>query len=186
MFGFFKKAKQKENFEKFTFPHLDGLYASAMNLTKNPALAEDLVQETYLKAFSAFSKLEDTTHIKAWLFRIMVNTYYNIQRKRKREILTADEDFKLIPDDHSHSIQDFQKVFTHSQSHLNSVFSDEVIHALNELPEEYRLVLILADLQDFNYQEIADILEIKIGTVMSRLFRARAAMKKHLYEFAVR
>ncbi|MGA1361519.1 MAG: sigma-70 family RNA polymerase sigma factor [Ilumatobacteraceae bacterium] len=162
------------------------LFAGAVRMTRNRADAEDLVQETYLKAWRAFDSYQDGTNLRAWLFRIMTNTYinkYNAAQRRPSET-DLDEVEELFL---------YRRLGTIDQSRMNAsaedqmmeLFTDnEVRAAIEELPENFRLPLILSDVEGFAYKEIADILDVPIGTVMSRLHRGRKSMQKRLYEFA--
>lgn len=178
MFRFWKKPKKSE-FEALTLPHLDALYSTALRMAKNENDAEDLVQETYLKAFRFFHRFEQGTHIKAWLFKILTNTFINKYRKqqRDREVL-EDWDWDQITPLESDYQASERKV-------LDRFISRQVIDALESIPADFRIVVILADLEDFSYKEIAEIADCPIGTVMSRLYRGRRMLRKLLYDFAV-
>lgn len=165
-------------------PLLDQLYGAAMKMTRNPQDAQDLVQETYLKAFSAFASFTEGTNLKAWLYRIMTNSYINTYRKRQREpYLGAVDD-----------LEDWQLGGAESATAMSARSAEAeaidrtpdsvVTEALNALPEDFRLAVYLADVEGFSYQEIADIAEVPIGTVMSRLHRGRARLRKSLGEYA--
>lgn len=159
------------------------LYSAAMRMTHNSADAEDLVQETYLRAYRGFSSFEEGTNLRAWLFRILTNTFINTYRAKQRRPVETDladvEDlymYKRLP------------VLAASRSAEDQLFDfftdDEVKAALEALPENFRLPVLLADVEDFSYKEIAEILDIPIGTVMSRLHRGRKAMQKRLFDYA--
>ena len=162
------------------------LFAGAVRMTRNRADAEDLVQETYLKAWRAYDSYEEGTNLRAWLFRIMTNTYinrYNAAQRRPTET-DLDEVEELFL---------YRRLGTIDQSRMNAsaedqmmeLFTDdEVRSAIEELPENFRLPLILSDVEGFAYKEIAEMLDVPIGTVMSRLHRGRKSMQKRLYEFA--
>jgi RNA polymerase sigma-70 factor, ECF subfamily len=177
----------KERFAELAMEHMDSLYAGALRMTRNPADAEDLVQETYLKAYRGFGGFEEGTNLKAWLFRILTNTYINRYRQQKRrpdETDLADvEDFYLY---RRLGGIDEARISKSAEDTLLELFTDdEVKVALESLPETFRMAVLLADVEGFAYKEIAEILEIPIGTVMSRLHRGRKALQKALYEFAV-
>lgn len=178
MFGFLKRTKKSE-FEALTMPHLDALYNAALRLCRSESDAEDLVQETVLKAFRFFHRFEQGTHIKAWLFKIMTNTFINHYRKqqRDREVI-EDWDWDQIakPDPGSRDFE--QKLFSHA-------ISQQVMEALEEIPLDFRMVVMLADIEEFAYKEIADIVDCPIGTVMSRLYRGRRMLRKLLHDYAV-
>ena len=162
------------------------LYSAALRMTRNAADAEDLVQETYLKGYRSFATFEEGTNLRAWLFRILTNTYINTYRAKQRRPEETElddiEDFYLY-----RRIGGIEEALAarSAEDELMDIFTDdEVKQALDDLPEGFRLPVLLADVQGFSYKEIAEMLEIPIGTVMSRLHRGRKAMQKALYEFA--
>lgn len=163
--------KQKE-FEQEAIPHMQFLYSFAYRMTGNEEDAKDLVQETYLKAFRFWDQFEPGTNVRAWLFKIMKNSYINKYRKRIKEPNNK------IADDESFETLDFQEHI------FENIFEDEIIEALNKLPDEYRTIVILADIEEQTYEEIAKFLSIPIGTVRSRLHRGRKILRKELFEFA--
>jgi RNA polymerase sigma-70 factor (ECF subfamily) len=166
--------------------YMDALYAAAMRMTRNPADAEDLVQETYLRAYRGYGGFEEGTNLRAWLFRILTNAYINRYRARQRrpDETELDEVEELLLYRRMADIA--PGIGRSAEDELLEGFSEaEVKTALEELPEQFLPVLLLADIEGFSYQEIADILDIPIGTVMSRLHRGRKALQKRLYEFAV-
>src|SRR3954469_12343341 len=167
--------------------HMGSLYAGALRMTRNPADAEDLVQETYLKAYRGFERYEQGTNLKAWLYRILTNTYINRYRQQKRRPIETDiddvEDFYLY---RRLGGIDEARISKSAEESLFELFADdEVKQALEALPEQFRMAVLLADVEDFSYKEIAEILDIPIGTVMSRLHRGRKALQKSLYDFAM-
>src|SRR3954464_13899664 len=177
----------RARFADLAMEHMGSLYAGALRMTRNPADAEDLVQETYLKAYRGFGGFEQGTNLKAWLFRILTNTYINRYRQQKRrpeETALADvEDFYLY---RRLGGIDEARISKSAEDTLLEMFTDdEVKDALESLPETFRMAVLLADVEGFAYKEIAEILDIPIGTVMSRLHRGRKALQKRLYEFAV-
>jgi RNA polymerase sigma-70 factor, ECF subfamily len=166
---------------------MPSLYSAALRMTRNRADAEDLVQETYLRAYRGFDGFEEGTNLKAWLYRILTNTYINSYRAKKRRPdeteLDEVEDLYLY-----HRIGGLEAAMAgrSAEDELLDRFSEaEVKSAVEELPENFRMAVLLADVEGFSYKEIADILDIPIGTVMSRLHRGRKALQKRLYEFAV-
>ena len=168
-------------------PFMDSLYAAAMRMTRNPADAEDLVQETYLKAYRGFGGYEQGTNLKAWLYRILTNTFINTYRSKKRRPTESDlddvEDLYLYR--RLGGLEAAAAGRSAEDELLDIYTDDEVKRALEELPEQFRMAVLLADVEGFSYKEIADILEIPIGTVMSRLHRGRKGLQKKLWEYAV-
>jgi RNA polymerase sigma-70 factor (ECF subfamily) len=163
------------------------LYSSALRMTRNRADAEDLVQETFLKGFRSFDSFTDGTNLRAWLFRIMTNTYINKYRAKQRRPDETDlgeiEDLYLYKN--LGTLQDSSIGRSAEESLMELVPDDEVKAALENLPDNFRLPVILADVEGFAYKEIADMLDIPIGTVMSRLHRGRKAMQKALHDYAL-
>jgi RNA polymerase sigma-70 factor, ECF subfamily len=161
------------------------LYSAALRMTRNQADAEDLLQETYLRAYRGYDRFTEGTNLRAWLFRILTNTYINIYRARQRRPVETDladiEDLYLY-----RRLGSLDSVLARSaEDQLIDMFTDdEVKQALEDLPENFRLPVLLADVEGFSYKEIADILDIPIGTVMSRLHRGRKAMQRALFDFA--
>lgn len=174
----------RRDFEEQAIPFMDQLYAAAMRMTRNPADAADLVQETFVKAYGAWSSFTQGTNLKAWLYRILTNTYINIYRKRQREPFqgTIDE------------LEDWQlggaesTTASHGRSAeaeaIDRMPASVVKDALQEVPEDFRLAVYLADVEGFSYQEIADIMKTPIGTVMSRLHRGRRMLRELLADYA--
>lgn len=172
---------KEPNFEEQVLPHLDALYRAALGMTRNASDAEDLVQETYLRAFQAKDRFLSGTNARAWLFRILTNLYINDYRKKKRapesSSLEETEDFYLYrrltarPDP------------TPEQTVLLQIEADAVREAIAKLPDDYRETVVLADLNGLSYQEISDQLEIPLGTVRSRLSRGRNLIQKALWAY---
>lgn len=162
------------------------LYSAAMRMTRNSADAEDLVQETYLKAYRAYHTFQAGTNLKAWLYRILTNTYINKYRKDSRR--PSEVDLGTVEDLYLYrrlgSEESAEAARTTEERVLDGLVESDIKSAVEELPEAFRMPVLLADLEGFSYKEIAEILDIPIGTVMSRLHRGRKAMQKRLWEFA--
>ena len=179
-------SEERKAFHEEAVPHIDALYGTALRLTKSESDAEDLIQETMLKAFRYFDKYENGTNCKAWLFKIMHNTFINRYRKKqKRKEYLIDDDYRPLQEraeapEHTPFHENFE-----SEEHLYfKMFGDEVKQALQEVPVDFRMVVLLADLQDFAYKEIAEIMDCPIGTVMSRLYRGRRMLQAQLADYA--
>lgn len=174
-------------FSEQAMPFMSSLYAGALRMTRNPADAEDLVQETYLRAYRGFGGYQDGTNLKAWLYRILTNTYINAYRAKQRRPDETDlgevEDLYLY---RRLGGLEAARSGRSAEDELMDTFSEaEVKAAIEDLPENFRIAVLLADVEGFAYKEIAEILDIPIGTVMSRLHRGRKALQKALYDYAV-
>ena len=174
----------RERFERDVLPLLPNLYAAALRMTRNPADAEDLVQDTYLRAFRGFSGFKEGTNLKALLYRILTNSFINTYRKKQRQPQTVEG-----PDD----IDEWylfdklggRNVEVSAETEVLDKIPDEAVKgALESLPENFRLPVLLADVEGFSYKEIAEIMDTPIGTVMSRLHRGRKALQKALWDTA--
>ena len=174
----------KARFAEEAMPLLDQLYGGALRMTRNPQDAEDLVQETYLKAYKNFDSFTPGTNLKAWLYRIMTNTYINSYRKKQRRPLetSADEvtDYQL----YSSSSHDSTGLESAEVEALKAMPNSRISEALNALNEDYRMVVYYADVEGLAYKEIADVLDIPMGTVMSRLHRGRKQLRGMLKDVA--
>jgi RNA polymerase sigma-70 factor (ECF subfamily) len=170
-------------FEAEALVHADSLYGAALRMTRDRADAEDLLQETFLKAFRAYGGFEDGTNLRAWLFRILTNTYISTYRARQRAPQMTDVDDvedlylyrRLTAAGLSRSAED---------AALERLTAPEVLAALDELPEQFRLAVLLSDVEQFSYKEIAEITGVPIGTVMSRIHRGRKALQRALAPYA--
>jgi RNA polymerase sigma-70 factor, ECF subfamily len=174
-------------FADLTMEFMPSLFAAAMRMTRNPADAEDLVQETYLKAYRGFAGFTEGTNLKAWLYRILTNTYINQYRAKKRR--PDETDFGEVEDFYLYrrlgGLEEARAGRSAEDELMDWFTETEVKEAVEALPEQFRIAVLLADVEGFAYKEIAEILDIPIGTVMSRLHRGRRALQKHLYDFAV-
>ena len=176
----------REDFTHDAMQHAPQLFSTAMRMTRNRSDAEDLVQETFIKAWRSFATYQQGTNLRAWLFRIMTNTYinkYNAQQRKPTESELDDVEelflYKRL------GAVDQSQLSQSAEDQMLSLFTDdEVKKALEELPDQFRIPVLMSDVEGFSYKEIAEILEIPLGTVMSRLHRGRKAMQKMLYEYA--
>jgi len=171
----------RERFEREVLPLLPNLYSAALRMTRNPADAEDLVQETYLRAYRGFSGFEEGTNVRAWMYRILTNTFINSYRKKQREPVTVQEDD--LDEWYLYDKLGESGVEPSAEAEvIRSMPDEDVQKALEALPEGFRLAVLLADVEGFSYKEIAGILGIPIGTVMSRLHRGGIALEKASWE----
>jgi RNA polymerase sigma-70 factor (ECF subfamily) len=173
-----------ERFERDVLPVLPSLYGAALRMTRNPADAEDLLQETTLRAYRGFASFQPGTNLKAWLYRILTNSFINTYRKRQREPQVVEG-----PDDVDEWFL-FDRLGSQNVERsaeddvLEAIPDAEVAAALETIPENFRMAVLLADVEGFSYKEIAEIMDVPIGTVMSRLHRGRKALEKALYAVA--
>jgi RNA polymerase sigma-70 factor (ECF subfamily) len=173
------------DFAEQAMEHMPALYAAAMRMTRNKSDAEDLVQETYLKAYRAYGGFQEGTNLRAWLYRILTNTFINSYRAKKRRPDESDlddvEDLYLYR--RLGGLEGAAAGRSPEDEVLDQITEAEVKAAIEALPEQFRMAVLLADVEGFQYKEIAEILDIPIGTVMSRLHRGRRALQKSLFEF---
>lgn len=173
-------AEKRASFEREALVHLDSLYRVALRLTGNAAEADDLVQETMLKAYRAWHQFQQGTNAKGWLLTILRHAFINEYRRRTRHPETVDldaiEPFAVFPE-----LQDEDP----QGSFFDRIVDDEVLRAIDQLPEQFREAVVLSDVEGLSYEEIARILEVPVGTVKSRLFRARRLLQQKLYDYAV-
>lgn len=184
MFG--RARRLRAEFEREALPHVDALYGTAIRLCRNERDAEDLIQDTLLRAYRFWEKFEQGTNCKAWLFKILTNTFINRYHKGRRE-----QELALAAAAEEAATQD---ILTHEASHAHRdpegalasrMLSEDVQRALDALPAEFRLAVILCDLEELSYKEIADVMDCPVGTVMSRLYRGRRLLQRALHSYAV-
>jgi RNA polymerase sigma-70 factor (ECF subfamily) len=176
---------ERKAFEAEALAHLDSLYAAALRLTRSPSDAEDLVQDTFVKAYRFYDRFEAGTNLKAWLFRIQTNTFINRYRRRVRERDLLEGVHSAPVGEGVMSREAMRGLSQPLAAAERPLVAAEIQRALDQLPEEYRAMILLADVEELSYREIADIVGCPIGTVMSRLHRARKSMQKHLLAQAV-
>jgi RNA polymerase sigma factor (sigma-70 family) len=177
-----RKSNQEEKFERDLLPHINALHTFAYHLAYDEESARDLVQETYLRAYKAISSYQEGTNAKAWLFKILKNCYINQYRQQSKRPVNIDyEEFAGLLDRENSSLNARSDLRHELFQHL---LGDEVTMAINSLPVEFRTVILLCDVEGFTYEEIAKIIDVPIGTVRSRLHRARKTLKKQLQAYA--
>ncbi len=180
-----KELEKRRSFEKEALPHMDALYRTALRMTKNENDAEDLVQEAFAKAYRFWDKFEPGSNCRAWLFKIMTNIFINEYRSKSRAPISVNVDdvddnylygqlSQLAPDENP------------EQQFFAKIFDDDVRKAIEELPDDFRLVVVLSFLEGFSYQEIAEIADLQLGTVKSRLHRGRKLLQKKLFDYAIK
>jgi RNA polymerase sigma-70 factor (ECF subfamily) len=174
------------SFAELAMPYMSALYSAALRMTRNPSDAEDLVQETYLRAYRGFGGFKEGTNLKAWLYKILTNTYINSYRAKKRRPEQTElddvEDFYLYKRLGGLEAVDADR--SPEAEVLDSIPDEAVKRALEDLPEQFRMAVLLADVEGFSYKEIAEIMDVPIGTVMSRLHRGRKQLQKRLWDLA--
>ena len=173
-----------DDFQGAALPFLDALYNTALRMTRNPADAEDLVQETYFKAYRHYDKFQPGTNLKAWLFKIMKNTFINDYRRRQQA--PPESDFAAIEESFESQVSDeaTRQIKNPEEEALENVLDEDVQRALDDLPPDYRMAVLLADVEGFSYKEISEILEIPGGTGMSRLYRGRMLLETEMLRYA--
>jgi len=173
-------------FAELAMPYMSALYTAALRMTRNSADAEDLVQETYLRAYRGFEGFREGTNLKAWLYKILTNAFINTYRARKRRPEQVDlddvDEFSLFR--RLGGLETAEALRTPETEVLDALPDAEVKEALESVPEQFRLAVILADIEGFSYKEIAEILDVPLGTVMSRIHRGRNHVRKRLWKYA--
>lgn len=177
-----QERKKQQDFNEEIIPHLDALYNFGLRLTSDPNDAEDLVQDTIVKAYRFFTSYEKGTNAKAWLFRILKNSYINNYRKKSKKPQEVDYDevatfYETIRAERTETSDLEDKMF-------RELIDDDISNALDEIPEDFRTVVLLCDVEEFTYEEIANMLDVPIGTIRSRLHRGRNLLKAQLLEYA--
>jgi RNA polymerase sigma-70 factor (ECF subfamily) len=176
---------KRKVFEAEALPHMDALYRTALRMTKNASDAEDLVQETFVKAYRFWDKFEPGSNCRAWLFKIMTNIFINDYRSKSRTPTPVNVDD--IDDNYLYKyLSDSESYGSPEQQLFAKVFDDDVKKAIEELPDDFRVVVVLSFLEGFSYQEIADIADLQLGTVKSRLHRGRKLLQKQLLDYAIK
>ncbi len=178
----------KENFSADAMQYTENLYSAALRMTHNAADAEDLVQETFLKAYRAYESFQEGTNLKAWLYRILTNTYINIYRAKKRR--PDESNLEDVEDLYLYrrlgGLEAVQAGRSAEEEVLDRITDTDVKEAIDSLPDQFRLAVVLSDIEGFSYKEIAEIMDVPLGTVMSRLHRGRRAMQRALLESELR
>jgi len=176
-------ANDQALFEEIVFEYIDSLYSTALRLTRNRQDAEDLVQDASLKAYQYFHRFEQGTNFKAWIFKILLNTFINKYHKDQRTPPSVQFDKVEYALEESLKDVDRKTILTDANVFRN-LFDDEIVQAIESLPDDYRVAVLLCDIESFSYKEISDILDIPIGTVMSRISRGRKMLQKSLLDYA--
>lgn len=179
-----RRPEERAEFEAAAMPYLDALYNTALRLARNAEDAEDLVQETFLKAYRAYAQFTPGTNLKAWLFKILKNTFIN--QYRKKQAAPPESDFSAIEESFESEIsaEAGGQIKNPEEEALERAFDENVQRALDALPADYRMAVLLADIEGFSYREVAEILEIPVGTVMSRLYRGRKLLEETMLRYA--
>jgi RNA polymerase sigma-70 factor (ECF subfamily) len=185
VFGFGRKNREGTEFQREALQHLDALYGTALRLTRDPSEAQDLVQDTLVRAYRFQHSFEPGTNLKAWLLRILTNTFINHYRRSARERRVLDHEEGSPVGDGVMSRSAMRGLVDSVSVAQEGLLREEIAAALDELPEDYRVMIVLADVEELSYKEIADAVGVPIGTVMSRLHRARKLMQKRLLNQAI-
>ena len=176
---------RRKEYEAEALPHMDALYRTALRMTKNESDAQDLVQEALIKAYRNWDKFESGSNCRAWLFKIMTNIFINDYRSKSRAPVSVNVDD--IDDNYLYGqLAQFGPSENPERQLFAKIFDDDVKKAIEELPDDFRMVVVLSFLEGFSYQEIADIADLQLGTVKSRLHRGRKLLQKQLYDYAVK
>jgi RNA polymerase sigma-70 factor, ECF subfamily len=180
-----RKSALRRDFEREALPHLDSLYATALRLTRSGSDAEDLVQDSLLRAYRFYDRFEAGTNLRAWLLKIVTNTFINRYRKAKRERTLMESVDATAAGEGMMSRGAMRSLTSPVDAAQRRLIAQEIERALDRLPDEYRVMILLADVEELSYREIADVVGCPIGTVMSRLHRARKLLQQHLLDQAV-
>jgi RNA polymerase sigma-70 factor (ECF subfamily) len=183
--GKVKGARERKSFEAEALPHMEALYRTALRMTKNESDAEDLVQEAYVKAYRFWDRFEQGSNCRAWLFKIMTNIFINEYRSKTRSPMSVNVD-ELDDNFLYGQLAVDQTTRNPEQDLFSRIFDDDVKKAVESLPDDFRMVVVLAFLEGFSYQEIADIMDLQLGTVKSRLHRGRKLLQKALWDYAIK
>lgn len=179
-------AQTNSGFEDIAFQYMDSLYSTALRFTRNTEEAEDLVQDTYLRAYRFFDKFQTGTNFKAWIFKILTNTFINKYRKKARTPQQVQLDKVAYGLENEEPPERVAEWSGYDEEKYDELFDDDITVALSQLSEEFRMVVLLADIEGFSYKEIAEIIGRPSGTVMSRLFRGRRMLQRILEKYARR
>ena len=169
--------ERKKEFAALALQHMDSLYNAALRMTRNESEAQDIIQDTYLRAYRFFDKFERGTNFRAWLFKILKNIYINKYRRESKKPQMINVSNVKVSDALRSTVTPEDEIF-------DKILDDDIVNAMDTLSEEFRLAIILSDLEGFSYKEIAEIINRPIGTVMSRLHRGRKLLRNKLYEYA--
>jgi len=180
-----ESVKKRKSFEAEALQHMEALYRTALRMTKNESDAEDLVQEAYVKAYRFWDRFEPGSNCRAWLFKIMTNIFINEYRSKTRSPMSINVD--ELDDNFLYGQLAVDQTTRNPEQELFSrIFDDDIKKAIESLPDDFRLVVVLAFLEGFSYQEIADIMDLQLGTVKSRLHRGRKLLQKALWDYAIK